>query len=42
MDDREELEVDEMHDLINLDIELFSSEKFDFENDFEESEGEDY
>ena len=41
VDDNEEDEA-EMFKLINEDIETFSSQKFDFANDFEEENGEDY
>ena len=41
VDDKGEEEA-EMSKLIDADIEAFSSQKFDFENDFEEENGEDY
>ena len=42
VDDKEEYEGSTFYDLICKDIETFSSRVFDFENDFEEEEGEDY
>ena len=42
VDDKEEYEGSTMYSLICKDIETFSSRVFDFENDFEEEEGEDY